>query len=177
MEELVKKAKNGNVEAFSELIIAVEDNLYRIARIRLKADEDIYDAVQETIIKAFESIKQLKDAKYFKTWIIRILINETNRIYVKKNKEKLVPFEEIENSKSHNSSNIEDLEQILDFDFICKKLKYEERVIIILYYMEKYTDKEIGKILNLKEDTVYTKRRRAKEKIKTFLKIGGKIDG
>ena len=42
----------------------------------------------------------------------------------------------------------------------------EDGTIILLYYMEKYTDREIGEILNMKENTVRTKRNRIKNKIK-----------
>ncbi len=41
-------------------------------------------------------------------------------------------------------------------------------LLFFLYYMEKYTDKEIGEILNMKENTVRTKRNRIKNKIKKF---------
>ena len=60
MEELVKKAKIGDKDAFSTLILLLEKDLYKIAKMRLKDDEDVYDAVQETILIAFKSIKKLK---------------------------------------------------------------------------------------------------------------------
>ena len=72
---------------------------------------------------------------------------------------------------------MENIDTVLDFNFMCKKLKYEDRIIIILYYMERFTDKEIGEILNLKERTVTTKRNRAKQKIKTILNWEDKKDG
>ena len=43
--------------------------------------------------------------------------------------------------------------------------------------MEKFTDKEIGKILSLKENTIKTKRTRAKQKIKKILDLGGNGNG
>lgn len=174
MEELVKKAKNGDKEAFTTLMLGLENELYKIARARLKNDDDIYDAVQETIIKAFESIKKLKQTQYFKTWIIRILINTTKDIYRRNNTERELCIEDIKSSQTTNNDNIEIQ---LDLSFIYKTLKYEERIIIILYYMEGFTDKEIGEILKLKENTVKTKRTRAKQKIKNVLEPGGKYNG
>ena len=52
---------------------------------RLFSEDDINEAVQNTIVNSFISIKSLKNEKYFKTWIIRILINECNHIYKDKN--------------------------------------------------------------------------------------------
>ena len=83
MEELVEKSKKGDNQAFSDLIINMENELYKIARTRLNNEEDIKEAVQETIIKSYSSIRKLKNSKFFKTWIIKILINECNNIYKK----------------------------------------------------------------------------------------------
>lgn len=173
MKELVEKAKYGDKEAFTTLILSVENELYNIAKIRLKDDEDIYDAVQETVLIAYKSIKKLRQVQYYKTWIIKILINQTNKIYKQKNKKKVVSFEEAEKSQLLDLSNIENIERSLDLNDICKKLKYEDRMIINLYYVEKFTDKEIGSLLNLKENTVTTKRTRAKQKIKKILEERG----
>ena len=70
-----------------------------------------------------------------------------------------------------------DIDNLLDFNFMRKQLKYEDSVIITLYYMEGFSDKEIGNILKLKENTVKTKRTRAKQKIREILDIGGKNNG
>ncbi len=66
-------------------------------------------------------------------------------------------------------------EEKINFNFICNKLNKEEGTIILLYYMEKYTDKEIGKIMNIKESTIRTKRTRAKDKIRKIYKEYGRI--
>ncbi len=58
--------------------------MYRVAKGILKVEEDIEDAIQTTILIAFNKINTLKDERYFKTWLIRILINECNKIYKKK---------------------------------------------------------------------------------------------
>ena len=60
MEELIEKAKNGDKDAFGNIMLSLEKDLYRIAKLRLKNNDDIYDAVQETILIAFKSIKKLK---------------------------------------------------------------------------------------------------------------------
>lgn len=157
-------------------MLLLKSDLYKIAKARLKNDEDIYDVIQETMIEAFNSIKKLRQIDCFKSWIIKILINKSNNLYKKKSKNRVIPFEEIENY-NYSNNDLNSIEETLDFEFICKNLNYNDRIIMILYYTEKYTDKEIGKILNLKENTVKTKRVRAKQKIKNILKLGGKYDG
>lgn len=168
MEELVKQAKKGNKEAFTELMLFLKQDLYKISKMRLQNDDDIYDAIQETMLMAFKSIKKLKYNEYFKTWIIRILINECNKIYKKRKHNETVILSDIRETEDTSVNDIEELNNKIDIENICKNLKYEERMIIILYYMERYTDKEIGEILNLKENTVKTKRVRAKEKMRNY---------
>lgn len=157
-------------------MLLLKSDLYKIAKARLKNDEDIYDVIQETMIEAFNSIKKLRQIDCFKSWVIKILINKSNNLYKKKSKNRVIPFEEIENY-NYSNNYLNSIEETLDFEFICKNLNYNDRIIMLLYYTEKYTDKEIGKILNLKENTVKTKRVRAKQKIKNILKLGGKYDG
>ena len=173
MENLIKRAKDGDKEAFTELMLSIEE-LYRISKVRLKNEDNIADAIQNTMLIAFKSIKRLKHVEYFKTWIIRILVNECNYIY-RKNKKVEISYEDIQNDI--NISEFDKVDEKLDFDFICSKLDYKERMIIILYYKDRFTDKEIGKILNIKENTVKTKRTRIKQKIKKFIKKGDELYG
>ena len=55
--------------------------MYKVARGILDNDEDAADAIQDTILTCFEKIHTLKNPEYFKTWMIRILINECNKIH------------------------------------------------------------------------------------------------
>lgn len=177
MEEEIRKARNGDKEAFSNLMLLLKDDLYKIGRIRLKNDDDIYDVIQETMIIAFKSIKQLKKPQYFKSWIIRILINQINILYRKKTRHNIISLNELENKEYVSNNTLESSNDILDFNLICKKLQYKDSLIMILYYMEKFTDKEIGEILTMKENTVKTRRTRAKQSIKDILEKGDKIYG
>lgn len=137
--------------------------LYKIARCRLSCEDDIEDAVQETMIETFRSIKKLKKLESYKKWIIKILINKCNHIY-KKNKDRNISFENLE-GKTIYQNKYEQLEE-LDFYFILKGLKYEERMILTLFYLEDYSIKEISKVMKLNENTVKTKLKRGKDKIR-----------
>lgn len=172
MEELILKAQKGDDEAYTQLILLVKNDLYKVCRTRLLNEDDIDDAIQETMIQTFKQIKKLRDTTKFKSWIIAILINNCNNIYRKNKKFKLVDeFEEFLQNE-HQINNIEMTEEDLNFYSLIKHLKYEERIIIILYYSEKFTSKEIGKILHINENTVKTILRRAKLKIKSNYKGG-----
>jgi RNA polymerase sigma factor (sigma-70 family) len=163
--ELVNEAKLGNKEAFTKIITEMENELYKIARLRLKNEDDIDDAIQETMIKAFKSIKKLKKEEYFKTWIIKILINNCNNIYRKKKKKEIL-IEDYSMELKSEINKLEHVENELDFYSIIKVLDYEEKIILVLYYMENFTTKEISKIIKLNSNTVKSKLLRAKNKLK-----------
>lgn len=164
MDELVKKAKNGDNQAFAEIILKLEDELYKIAMIRLSNNEDVNDAVQETIEKAYKSIRKLKNNMYFKTWIIKILINECNKIYKQHKKQRSYIESEIDKNIESNISV--ELESNISFYNIIEPLNYDERIAIILYYMNNYTTKEISKMLKVSENTIKSRISRAREKIR-----------
>lgn len=168
MKKLVKEAMNGNKDAFSKVIESLKLDLYKIAKIRLKNEDDILDAIQETIISSYKSIKKLNNPENFKKWIIKILINKCNNIYQQKNNN-VIPFEDI----SENLTKKENEYESLEIEDVLKYLTEEEKMIITLYYLEDYKSKEIAWLLDMNENTVKTKIARAKVKLKNKLKGRG----
>ena len=169
MDELILMAQAGDEDAFTKMILYIKDDLYkiaktRIAKTRIANETDIEDAIQETMIETYKSIKRLKDPNKFKKWVIKILINKCNRIYRRKYKTD-ISIDEY-NVETLKSNNIIDVENKLNFYDIIKILNYEERLIIILYYMEDYSVKEIKSILKMNENTINTHLYRARQKIK-----------
>ena len=135
MEELIEKAKKGDRDAFTKLIMDVENDLYKIAKTRITNEADIEDAIQETMIESYKSIKKLREPKKFKKWLITILINKCNRIYRKKSR-KDISIDEYDLDKFLITYTPREIENDLNFYSLLKQLKYEERIVIILYYME-----------------------------------------
>ena len=95
MENLIKKAKKGDEEAFFKLIEINKNSLYKAGKSILNNDEDVADAIQETVISAYRNIKSLKDNSYFKTWLTKILINKCKDI-ISKNKDTILLNEYVE---------------------------------------------------------------------------------
>lgn len=75
MEKLVQKAKQHDKTAFTVLIEQNTKSMYKVAKAILKNDEDVADALQDTILTCWEKIGTLEKNEFFKTWLIRILIN------------------------------------------------------------------------------------------------------
>ena len=163
MEELVERAQKNDEQAFNELILKVQKEMYLIAKSKLKDEEDIADAIQETILACYKNLKKLRDNKLFKTWLIRILINECNDIH-RKRKKNSISYDE--NECENYIKSEEETFKNMGFDVLIRDLKEDEKMILTLYYCSGYSTKDIGKILKMKESTVRSKMFRAKEKLK-----------
>lgn len=145
--------------------------MYKIAKIRLNNEDDIEEAVQETIVKAYTAINKLRNAEYFKTWIIRILINECNNIYKQNKKNKSDDYNE--NIEENRINNIDEKISDLDFYSLMEYLNYDEKIAITLFYLEEISTKEIAKIMKEPESTIRTRLARGRNKIKKILEKGG----
>lgn len=168
IQYLVRKAKKGNQESFCVLIEMIKNDLYLIAKTRLKNEDDIADAIQDTIIICYNNIKFLRKENSFKAWSIKILINNCNKIYKKYNNENIsIEYDE------NLLGSVENTDEKLNFEDLIKDLNSDEQLILTLYYYSRYTTKEISKILKIKENTIKSKISRAKEKI--YKKYGGAI--
>ena len=160
---LVHRAKSRDPDAFTELMKAYTKDMYKVAISILMNDEDAADAIQETILTCWEKIGMLKFNKYFKTWLVRILINKCYDI--RKEREKIIFVEEFAEPSKEDSYNIELKEALAGLDE-----KY--RIIIMLFYGEGYRISEIAKLLNIPQSTVQTRLDRGRKKLKDYYTLG-----
>ena len=160
----VKRAKRGDKEAFCNLVRVNKVAIYRVAKSILNKEEDIEDAVSEAILKAYKNIPKLKNEEFFKTWLIRIVINESNNLYKKRAKEVAVDKDHFKNIKIND--NYKDLSLYNAINSLDEDL----RITTILFYFEDMKYKDIAKILNVKEGTIKSRLSRAKEKLYNILK-------
>src|SRR5699024_10555899 len=72
---LVKRAMRGNPKAFGTLVEREQEYLYRMAFLYVRQEQDALDVVQESILKAYKSLKTLREPEYFRTWLTKIVIN------------------------------------------------------------------------------------------------------
>ena len=120
------------VEQLGNLILDSERQLYSTAKTILFSDQDCADAIQETIVKAFSKIDTLKNDKYARTWLIRILINECYNLVRKSSK--FISFEDLEDRLEMESEKSKDYSELYA---AVNSLKEELRLPVILYYDSK----------------------------------------
>ena len=133
--------------------------LYRVARSILRHDDDCKDALQETALKAWQRRSALRDERYFRTWIVRILINtcyDTQR-----KRRRTVSIEEIQEPACPPP----DPTLALALEALPEKL----RLPLTLCYSEGMSYAEIAQALHLPQATVRGRIHRAKEQLRKEL--------
>ncbi|MFF2875175.1 sigma-70 family RNA polymerase sigma factor [Gottfriedia sp. NPDC057991] len=165
LQNKINKAKKGDSIAFQELIEEEKANLYRTAYLYVKDENDALDIVQETVYKAYISIKKVKEVQHFSTWLTRILIN--NALDFLKKKSRLIPIDSLDNSSLVRE---EQHEENMDLLHAIDQLEPRYKTVIILRYYNDYTIKQIAETLKCPEGTVKTNLHRALSKLKIDLR-------
>ncbi|BAL00599.1 RNA polymerase ECF subfamily sigma factor [Oscillibacter valericigenes Sjm18-20] len=147
---------------FAARVTAAEPTLYHISKSILKNDCDCADAVQEAIVTAYGKLLSLRDERYFKTWLCRILIHECYRIY--RANRKVVPLEETLQTElpSEQSGDPGLFAAIMT-------LREELRLVIVLHYVEGFQVSEIAGMLKIPEGTVKSRLSRARAELRLAL--------
>ena len=159
MEALVTATKNGDKEAFVQLIRINKQSMYKAAWVYLRNEQDIADALQNTILSCYEKIQGLREVKYFKTWLMRILINECKDILRQKNHDA-----ELDNFSEGVQCEDLDLCEWKQSTFLC--LDEEARKIVGLYYYSRFSVKGGGNLLKNEQHTNINQTFPGKSKIK-----------
>ena len=134
----------------------------------MKNEDDALDIVQETIYKAFISIKKLKETQYFSTWLTKILIN--NAIdFIKKNK-RTITINNIDNLQENKKYSIE---ESIDLFNAIDRLGEPYKSVVILKYYKDLTIKQISSILKCPQGTIKSNLHRAIKKLKLNLREEG----
>ncbi len=149
-------------DAFSFAFRQFTDTVYRVALHNTSNFSDAEDVTQEVFIKLLETNKAFRDSEHLKAWLIRVTINLC-RDKAKKSSREIIS----ENVFHYNSG--EERSDVLE---AVRALPENYRNTIYLHYYEGYTAREIGKILDAKENTVLSWLSRGREALRKELDGG-----
>lgn len=135
--------------------------MHRVACAYLRQECDRLDAMQEALLKAWQALPGLKDERYFKTWLTRILIREC--VNIQRRQKRVMPVEHMpEKAQGETEPHSELREAIL-------ALPENQRIVIVLYYMEGYSVEELVRTLHVPKGTVCSRLNRGRQHLKQFL--------
>lgn len=162
---LVKKAMGGSPKAFGALMEQEQEYLYRMAFLYVRQEADALDVVQDSIVKAYKSLKTLRKPEYFRTWLTKILINTAQDALRRKK-----PFTSLEDEAEPAVREDLSPEDRMDLYQALEDLPEKYRDVITLKYLDGYTIREISAATGMPEGTVSVYLRRAIKQLRTMLK-------
>ncbi len=178
--KLISDAVNGDEAANNEIYRLTHKTAYCTASLLLKNPDDIQDVLQNSYLKVFQKLPELKTPESLESWIKSIVENESKN-YIKKEKRLARPALFLKNKVEKNSDEWKDPvpQEIMERDELRKsvcdildKLSPEVRACIVLFHFEEKNLNEISELLGIPLGTVKSRLHNGRKQIeKEFNKL------
>lgn len=178
--ELIRRAGQGEEDAFEQLVIAYEKPVYNLC-LRMCGDKDeAFDLSQDTFVKAWHAISMFHGESKFQTWLMRIASNTCIDHLRKKKRRNTITMTELDREDEPLERQIADYEtdparlaeKAQDHEAVraaMDRLPDEDRLILSMRAIEDMSYQEISEALDLQPGTVKSRISRAREKIRRSL--------
>ena len=182
-EQLVRRSIQGDTLAFEELIAQYQNKIYTLTFRYMGNEEDAYDMTQETLIKAYRSLRSFKGDASFGTWLHRVASNvcldelrrRKRRVSTLSLDEPLTTKEggEVEKEFADHSPTADTIYEQKEFSRyiqqLLHKMKAEHQTVIILRDFNDFSYEEIADVLNCSIGTVKSRLSRARNILRKML--------
>ncbi len=177
--DLIKRCKKGDREAFNNLFVNYQHQVINIAYGMLSDREDAFDAAQEVFVRVYKNIESFKEESYIATWIYRITSNVCSDILRKRQRSaKVVSINQM--SEENKETDIPDTAPTPEENaFLSERqravreaiseLREEYRAVITLCDIEEMSYDDIADILKIPKGTVKSRINRARAALKKNL--------
>lgn len=169
-EDLIKRCLNEDRQAQALLYHRYKRGMLNVAYRMLNNEEDAKDVLQDSFIKAFRDLNQLKNIHGFGGWLKRIIVN-TSINHLKKKGLRIVSLSDaLENQITDTEVENQDLNwdvQIVREALL--QLPDGYRTVLTLYLIEGYDHQEISEILGISKSTSLTQYSRGKKRLKQLV--------
>jgi len=184
---LVERARGGDRNAFDEIIVLHQDEIFRLVFFRIRSKIDSEDLVQDIFMAAFKYLPQLKDSDRFRPWLYKIALN---RVHDFRRKNKFLAFFGI--TEHRGDTDVADVEPhrnpgaldtVLRKEFwshvnqLSKRFSRMEREVFFLRFVDDLNLREIAQALKRSESAVKTHLYRAISKFKEDAALSDFLQG
>ncbi len=163
---LVAKVKQGNIQAFDQLVKRYHSRIYTLTYQMTSNREDAEDLTQDIFVKAFEAMPSFKGNSSFYTWLYRIGVNKTINYRKKRNKKRTISLDAFDqeiktdeachglSSKGSPLRNLSLRELQIKLNQAMQKLSEKHRVVVVMHDMQGIPHNEIAKVVGVSVGTV-----------------------
>lgn len=174
IEQLVIHSQKGDQDSFGELYDILIQEIYRYVYFKVRP-EDASDLCAEVFVKAWEHIKSYspQPGTSFRSWIFRIAHNIVIDYYRKNDQYEDIEQAEAIQDTSYEANVEESINHILTLEYVEKgmtQLKEEYRQIILLKFIQDFSNEEISEIMGKSEGAIRIIQYRALQELKKIIK-------
>ncbi len=173
---LVRKAREGDVDAFETLVRTYQQRVYAVCRRLTGAHQSADDLAQETFIKAYFALGRFDPRWPIYPWLRRIAVNASlNYLKVRGRERSLDEAPRAERladprpADSRPEVRLEQAEFEARFERSIASLPEEQRSVFVLKFYEGLSYEEIARTLDVPAGTVMSRLARARQKLKALL--------
>ena len=174
---LIQRILNGDQDAFASLVRKYQKQIHTLAWDKTRDFQIAEDIVQETFLQVYQKLDTLEDPTQFTRWLHQIA-NRRCIAWFRRNRIQTEPLEEIDISEieteaysryiaAEHAKTTADAERDL-VEKLLAKLKESDREVITLHYFEEMSSSEIGTFLGVSENTIKSRLRRARQRLKNY---------
>ncbi len=173
-KELIRQLKNGNEEAFNEMVERYSKKLYYLCLKMLQNERDAEDTVQTVFLKAYMNLHKFEEKSSISTWLYRIGVNVCTDMLRKRKKETVTSLYatgsedeeyalEIPDEKENVEKTVLERERKEALYQAINTLKPKQKELIVLRDIEGLSYEEIADILHMNTGTVKSGINRARK--------------
>ncbi len=158
-------------EAFCELVRMFQDMAYAYGYAVLGDFCLAEDVAQEAFISAWQKLGQLQQAEAFPGWFRRLVLTECNRLTRKKRLRTTSLDEAIDVHASHPDPQLVfEKDELTKAAFVAiRKLSLNERMVVVLFYINEHSQSDISVFLNVPLTTVAKRLYSARMRLRTMM--------
>src|SRR5512137_2705979 len=178
---LVRRAKQGDLAAYDDLVRRYQERIYATIYHMTSNHEDANDLAQETFIKAFQALNSFKGGSSFYTWVYRIAVNKTINFLKQRKHKSQMSLDDLDFNAEHDPDlvalvsektprrevNLAELQEKLNAAM--QRLSEPHRLVVTLHDVQGLSHEEIAKIMGCNIGTVRSRLFYARQQLQAYL--------
>jgi len=180
-QELVRRARRGDLEAYDDLVRRYQERIYATIYHMTSNHDDANDLAQDTFIKAYQALKSFKGGSSFYTWVYRIAVNKTINFLKQRKGRAHLSLNDLDLNAEHDpdlvalisdktprrEANLNELQEKLNEAM--QKLSEPHRLVVTLHDVQGLAHEEIAEIMDCNIGTVRSRLFYARQQLQGYL--------
>jgi RNA polymerase sigma-70 factor (ECF subfamily) len=167
--ELVQRAQQGDLDAFSALTVGRTNRLYQAARLILRDSSLAEDVVQDSLVRAWQDIRGLRDPDKFDAWLHRLLVRDCYRAAARNRKRTRIEVDIVDVSRAEPGSLAGEVETRDQIARGFERLSPDQRTVVVLHHYLGFSLAESAEVLGIPLGTMQSRLFRALRRMRAAL--------